>query len=232
MISSNEGLTVCGTHDSRPFALAAAHPSGLGCPAALPEPPGLPAGLARPPRVAQFIDLDSVARSCSSDRDVRELLEITLATARALDPRARIRCAASVRTATRHLDLLTASGNNQWSVSRGPAAPHQVLLEEMSDQVSARLAATRPGQKRSRRAGHADLVVLVGDGPVYAAPVRRLRLLGIPTWLLTPSRQVDPALYAYACAVSFLGPDHPDLTTSGQLLSRASSLPRRTGRRA
>ena len=50
--------------------------------------------------------------------------------------------------------------------------------------------------------------------------VRRLRLLGIPTWLLVPGHQVDAALYACACAVSFLGPGTPDLTSlSGGLVT-------------
>ena len=191
--------------------------------AALAAPPGLPAGLACPLRVAQFISLDSISFGCGSDRDVRQCFEGAQATARALDPRPRTRCAASAWTAARHLDLLTASGNNQWSVSRRPGAVRQVLFEELTSLAAARLAATRPGRKRPRRAGLANLVILVGTDSLYAAPVRRLRLLGIPTWLLVPGRQVDPALYAYACAVSFLGPDHPDLTTSGQLTARLSS---------
>lgn len=203
-----------------------------GGPAALATPPGLPAGLARPPRVAQLINLDSISLGCGSDRDVRQCLEVAQATAHALDPQPRIRCAASAWTASRHLDLLTASGNNQWSVSRRPGAVRQVLLEEMTDLAAARLAAARPGRKRPRRAGHADLVILVGQDSLYAAPVRTLRLLGIPTWLLVPGRQVDPALYAYACAVSFLGQDHPDLTTSGQLASRPSSPALGSRRRA
>jgi hypothetical protein len=202
-----------------------------GCPAALAPPPGLPAGLACPPRVAQLINLDSISLGCGSDQDVRQCLEVARATARALDMQARIRCAASAWTAARHLDLLTASGNNQWSVSRRPGAAGQVLLEEMTDLAAVRLAATRPGRKRPRRAGHADLLILVGQGSRYAAPVRRLRLLGIPTWLLVPGGRVDPALYACSCAVSFLGPGLPDLTASGQLTSRLSS-PLRSGRRA
>jgi hypothetical protein len=198
----------------------------------LQAPEGLPAGFATHRRVTQLVDLDSIALGCGSDRDVRQRLNVAQATACALDAQARIRCAASARTAARHLDLLTASGNNQWSVSRLPGGANQVLLEEMTGLAGARLAATRPGRKRPRRAAPADLLILVGRDAVYAAPVRQLRLLGIPTWLLVPGHQVDPALYAHACAVSFLGPDHPDLTTSGQLLSRLSSLPLRSGRTA
>jgi hypothetical protein len=207
------------------FSRAAARTSEPAGIAALPTPPELPAGLACRPRVLELISADSVSLGCGSDQDVRQCLDVAQATARALDPQARIRCAASAGTAIYHLDLLTASENNQWSVSRRPGAARQVLLEQMRDLADARLTATGPGRKRQRRAGHADLVVLVGQEPLYAAPVRRLRLLGIPTWLLVPGHQVDPRLYAYACAVSFLGPDHPDKTTSGQLPPASARRP-------
>jgi hypothetical protein len=71
---------------------------------------------------------------------------------------------------------------------------------------------------------------LLGDDPVYAPPVRRLRLLGIPTWLILPGRQVPASLYACACAVSFLGPGRPDLTIRGQLIPRPSRPSIRSGR--
>jgi len=200
--------------------------------AALPAPPELPAGLARRPRVLELISADSVSLGCGSDRDVRQCLDVARATARALDPHARIRCSASAVTAIYHLDLLTASENNQWSVSRRPGTARQVLVEEMRDLADARLIATGPGRKRQRGSGHADLVVLVGRDPLYADPVRRLRLLGIPTWLLVPGRQVDPWLSAHACAVSFLGPDDPDLTTSGQLAPASARCPAVQGDRA
>jgi hypothetical protein len=192
--------------------------------------PELPTGLARHPRVLQLISADSVARGCGSARHVRRCIEVTQATARALDPQARIRCAASAGTAARHLDLLTASGNNQWSVSRRAGDAGQVLLEEMDDLISARLAATGLGPKRQRRARPADLVILVGDDPACAPPVRRLRLLGIPTWLMVPGRQVPAPLYACACAVSFVGPGRPHLTTRGQLTPRLSPPSIRSGR--
>jgi hypothetical protein len=202
------------------FSRATAHLSDRPRPAPLPVPPELPAGLARHPRVLQLISADSVARGCGPARHVRRCIDITQATARALDPQARIRCAASAGTAAHHLDLLTASGNNQWSVSRRAGDAGQVLLEEMNDLITARLIATGPRPKRQRRARHADLVILVGDDPAYAPPVRRLRLLGIPTWLMVPGRQVPTSLYACACAVSFVGPGRPDLTIRGQLTPR------------
>ena len=212
------------------FSRAAAHPSDRPRPAPLPVPPELPAGLARYPRVLQLISADSVARGCGSARHVRRCIDVTQATARALDPQARIRCAACAGTAAHHLGLLTGSGNNQWSVSRRAGDAGRVLLEEMNDLIGARLAATGPRPKRQRRARPADLVILVGDDPAYAPPVRRLRLLGIPTWLMVPGRQIAASLYACACAVSFVGPGRPDLTTRGQLTPRLSPQSIRSGR--
>ena len=163
---------------------------------------------------------------------MQQCLDVAQATARALDPQSRIRCAASTATAAYHLDVLTASGNNQWSVSRGPGGADQVLLEEMSDLVDARLTATRPGRKRQRRAGHADLVILVGQDHVYAAPVRRLRLLGIPTWLLVPGHQVDRRAVRVCLrrVVPRPGPSRSDHQRPAA--PRLSSLPLRSGRRA
>ena len=100
----------------------------------------------------------------------------------------------------------------------------------MNDLITARLIATGPRPKRQRRTRAADLVILVGDDLVYAPPVRRLRLLGIPTWLMMPGRQVPASLYAYASAVSFVGPGRPDLTTRGQLTPSLSPPSVRSGR--
>jgi hypothetical protein len=181
-------------------------------PAALPLPAELPAGIIKNPRVMRLIDLDGVshglARGTSRDRapdqDVQLFLDIVQATACALDPRSQVRCAASTATATYHLDVLTASGNNQWSIRRGLDGADQVLLEEMNELISTRLPATRRGRKpRSRRA---DLVILVGQDHIYAPPVRQLRLLGIPTWLIAPGPPVAASLYSCSCAVSFPGP--------------------------
>src|SRR2546429_9401839 len=115
------------------FSRAAARASEPAHPAALPAPPELPAGLTRLPRVLAFISLDGVALGCGSDQDVRWRVEVAQATARALDPQARIRCAASTETAARHLDLLTDSGNNPWAGCRRPGGADQVILEEMGD---------------------------------------------------------------------------------------------------
>ena len=90
--------------------------------APLPLPPELPAGLTQRPRVIRLVDLDSVSHGLArgtalgraSDQDVQRFLDVVQATAGALDPQSRVRCAASTSTAAYHLDLLTASGNNQW----------------------------------------------------------------------------------------------------------------------
>jgi hypothetical protein len=173
------------------FSRGAAHPSDRPRPAPWPVPPELPAGLAHYPGVLQLISADSVARGCGSARHVQRCIDVTQATARALDPQARIRCAASARTAAHHLGLLTSSGNNQWSVSRRAGNAGQVLLEEMNDLISARLIATRPRPERQRRARPADLVILVatipstrrqsgGCGCWGSRPVRRCQAVRSP----------------------------------------------------
>ena len=49
-------------------------------------------------------------------------------------------------------------------------------------------------------------MILVGQDGIYAPPVRRLRLLGIPTWLLVPGRSAATSLYRASSAVSYIGP--------------------------
>jgi hypothetical protein len=196
--------------------------SGHRCPAvnpefvtALPWPAELPAGLRRNLRVTRLVDMDSVSHgladgtpiSRAPNRDVQTFVEIVGATARALDPQSRIRCGASSVTATTHVDLLTASGNNEWAVRRGLDGADQVLLEEMNHLISTRRIATRP--RTNRAAQHTNLVILAGQDHIYAPPVRQLRLMGIPTWLIVPGRIVAASLYSCACAVSFLGPNTP-----------------------
>ena len=234
------GTNFAGGREGRPgltTAVTDAYTAEPARPAALPPPLELPAGLARYPRVLQLIDADSVSRgladgtslSRASDQDVQLCLDVVRATAHALDPQSRVRYAASTATAAYHLGVLTAAGNNQWSVRRGLDGADQVLLEEMSALIGGRLIATRPGRKRS--APLADLVILVAQDHIYAPPVRRLRLLGIPTWLMVPGRLVAASLYTCSCAVSFLGPGLSGLnTTGGQLASRLSSLPLRPER--
>lgn len=188
---------------------AAARAGEMGC-LALPLPPELPAGLAQRPRVIRLVDLDSVSHGLArgaalgraSNQDVQRFLDVVQATAGALDPHSRVRCAASTTTAAYHRDLLTASGNNQWCIRRGLNGADQVLLDELNDLADARMDTTKPGRKRRPR--HADLVILGGQDHIYARLVRRLRLLGIPTWLVVPGRQVAASLYSSSCAVSYL----------------------------
>lgn len=189
---------------------------------ALPLPPELPMGLAENPRVTRLIDLDAVShglargapRGRASDQKVQLFLDIVEASAKALDPHSRVRCAASSATAAHHLDVLMASGNNQWTIRRGLNGADQVLLEEMSDLINARLIATRPGYKRP--AWHADLLILVGQDRIYTPSVGQLRLLGIPTWLIEPGSLAARLLRSRSCAVTYLGPE--DLATSQQIL--------------
>jgi hypothetical protein len=199
---------------------------------ALPLPRELPAGLAPNPRVIQLIDLDSIShgqagnrpQARAPDRDVQHCLNIVQASALALDPQSQLRCAASTATAVHHLSVLTASRNNQWLVRRGLDGADQALLDEMADLIDARMISTRPMRRRPAR--HADLVILVGQDHIYASPVRQLRLLGIPTWLMVPGRLVAAPLYTCSSAVSFLGPDAPDPTRARQLASGPRSLSR------
>jgi hypothetical protein len=178
---------------------------------ALPVPPELP-GLPPRPRVLQLTDGDCVSHGLAggaghgraSDQEVRSCLDQVRATAALFDPHARIRCAVSTETATRHLDILTGAGNNLFAIRRGLDGADWALLEELADLIDVRTAATRPGRKRPARL--ADLVILVGKDKIYAPSVRQLRLLGIPTWLIVPGRQPAASLYRAACAVSFIRP--------------------------
>ncbi|MGD0377272.1 MAG: hypothetical protein ABSB01_22135 [Streptosporangiaceae bacterium] len=200
--------------------------------AALPLPTELPAGLVSGPRVLVLVDADAVSHGLAegtglgraSDQKVRLCLDVVRATARALDPQARVRYAASSRTAACHFGVLATSGNNTWSVRRGLDGADQVLLEELGDLREARLLATQSGCKHPARL--AELVLLVGQDHVYAPAVRRLRLLQIPVWLLVPGRFVAASLYSSACAVSFIGPAARSEAPKGGRLPRRGSLPR------
>jgi hypothetical protein len=190
---------------------------------ALPLPPELPAGVLRNPRVMRLIDVDAVSHGLvqdtpvdrASNQDVQTFLDTVQATAREMDPQSLVRCAASTATAAFHLDVLMASGNNQWSIRRGLSGADQVLLDEMNELVRACMIATWPGQRHTVR--HPNLVILVGQDHIYAPAVRRLRLLGIPTWLIVPGRPVAASLYSYSCAVTFLGRGDPGPATGAQL---------------
>jgi hypothetical protein len=210
---------------SRP-ATSAGEPAGV---AALPMPPELPEGLPARLRVLELINADAIswgvagssASGRASDLQVRRCLDIAQATARAMDTEARVRCAASERTAAHHKDIVSTTANATWLLRRGRDEANQVLLEELDDLINARLLTTGPHRPPS--ASLADLVILVAADRVYAPAVRRLRLLQIPTWLLVPCRFVSDALCRCSCAVSFLDPH----TGNGRLIPRprVPSLP-------
>jgi hypothetical protein len=189
---------------------------------ALPVPPDLPR-LPPRPRVLQLTDGDCVshgladgaARGRASDQEMRSCLDRVHAAAALLDPHARVRCAVSTQTAAHHFDILAAARNNSFAIRRGLDGADRALIEELTDLIGARAIATQT--RRRRPAGLADLVILVGKDKIYASPVRQLRLLGIPTWLIVPGRLPSASLYRAACAVSFIGPcpgspnsGHPD----------------------
>jgi hypothetical protein len=178
---------------------------------ALPVPPDLP-GLPARPRVLQLTDGDCVshgladgsARGRASDQEMRACLDRVRTAAMLLDPHARVRCAVSTETAVHHLDILAAARNNSFAIRRGLDGADRALIEELADLIGTRTIAIHI--RRRRPAGHADLVILVGKDKIYAPPVRQLRLLGIPTWLIVPGCLPAASLYRAACAVSFIGP--------------------------
>ena len=88
---------------------------------------------------------------------------------------------------------------------RGLDGADRALIEELTDLIGARTIAT-PNQAGDAPAGLADLAILVGKDKIYAPPVRQLRLLGIPTWLIVPGRLPAVSVVRAACAVSVIGP--------------------------
>jgi len=178
----------------------------------LPWPTNLPE-LAAGLRVRLLIDMDTISRGMASnpasgrasDWQVQRCLDIVQATARALDPYAQARYAASSKTAAHHLTVLTSSGNGIWSIRRGLGGADQVILEELNSLTEDRVLATRP--HRPRPAHHANMIILVAADHAYAAAVRRLRLLGVPTWGIVPGRFVAASLHSSCCALSYLRAD-------------------------
>lgn len=192
-----------------PAAVPGGEPAG---PVALPLPLELPDGLG-PLRVLQLTDADAVSHGLvddtpierASNEAVRFCLDLVRVAARALDPQARIRYAASSETAEHHVDVLTTSENNRWTIREGLDGADHALLEELRALINARMMTTLPtGRKRPGRVF--NLVMLVAQDKIYAPPVRQLRLMGIPCWLVVPGRYVAASLYSAATAVSFIDP--------------------------
>ena len=174
----------------------------------LPFPADLPA-LPRPPQLLILGDMDALSHGLAdgsaggraSDAHVWAVIERVMFTASRLGTRrCPVRWAASSATARYHLDLMTRSANNVWSVRRGLDGADHVLLEEMEHITAATISAHQNKNARPL----ADLVVLIGQDHCYAPAVRRLRLLGVPTWVLQPGRFISADLYKAAAAVTRL----------------------------
>ncbi len=178
--------------------------------AVLPFPPDLPP-LPQPPRLLVLGDMDALshglaegsARSRAPDTYVWAVFEQVRLTASRLGCRGYpIRWAASSATARYHLDLMTRSANNVWSIRRGLNGADYALLEEL-DHIA--ITAIRACHNENT-APPADLVILIAQDHIYAPAVRRLRLLSVPTWVLQPGRFIAADLYKAATAVTRLAP--------------------------
>jgi hypothetical protein len=174
---------------------------------ALPLPVELPAG-SRISHLLVLGDMDAVshglAEGSAGDRASDAYVDAVLGQVRisvgAFGPITRIRLAASSATARHHLDLVTRSANNVWSIRRGLDGADHALLEELEDLAAARLA-LRNHKHAARDAG---LVVLIAQDHIYGPAVRQLRLLDVPTWVLQPGRYIAAELYRAATAVTVL----------------------------
>jgi hypothetical protein len=176
----------------------------------LPVPADLPA-LPMSPRLVVLGDMDALSHglaegsACSraADAHVWAAVERVLLTTSQLGSRTcPVRWAASSATARYHLDLMTRSANNVWSIRRGLDGADHVLLEELEYVRTATMKADRS----NNRGRPADLVILIGQDHIYAPAVRRLRLLRVPTWVLQPGRFIAADLYRAAAAVTRLTP--------------------------
>ncbi len=124
---------------------------------------------------------------------VNEVLAAALALTGGQRRRLTVRYAASTETAAHHLRVAAEAPSNTWLFCRGLDGADRALIAELL-QIAEGLEGPR---SKSRHA-----VVLVGQDHAYAPPVRRLRLLGVPTWVLQPGRFIAADLYRSACEVS------------------------------
>ena len=97
---------------------------------------------------------------------------------------------------------MTRSANNVWSIRRGLDGADHALLEELEHLTAATIGANH-GKHAERPA---NLVILIALDHIYAPAIRRLRLLGVPTWVLQPGRFIAADLYKAAAAVTRLAP--------------------------
>jgi hypothetical protein len=171
-------------------------------------PADLPA-LPRAPHLLVLGDMDALSHglaeglawSRAADTDVWAVLEQVMLTASRLGSRrCPVRWAASSATAKHHLDLMTRSANNVWSIRRGLNGADYALLEELEHITAATISAHHSKDTEPP----ADLVILIALDHIYAPAVRQLRLLGVPTWVLQPGRFIAADLYKAATAVTRL----------------------------
>ena len=179
------------------------------------RPASVPDGLSVPAQVLELIDADAVSHGLAEGSglarasDAAVLFGFAQARAAALalsgggDARhVRTVVAASTQTAEQHLGVVLSSSGNTWRFRRGLDGADHALVEEL-EALAAALERTSPARCQGR---HPAAVLLVGQDHAYAAAVRRLRLLGVPTWVLQPGRFISADLYRAACEVSPLLP--------------------------
>ena len=171
-------------------------------------PEDLPA-LRPPARLLVLGDMDALSHGLADglacrrapDAYVWAVLEQVMLTASRLGSRrCPVRWAASSATARCHLDVMTRSANNVWSIRRGLDGADYALLEELEYIEAATISASRDKDAEPP----ADLIILIALDHIYAPAVRRLRLLGVPTWVLQPGRFIAAELYKAAAAVTRL----------------------------
>ena len=171
----------------------------------------LPAELPAVPRASQLLvlgDMDAVSHGLAEgtvydrapDAYVSAVLRQVRVSAGAFGSITRVRLAASGATARHHLDLITRSANNVWSIRRGLHGADYALLEELEYLAAAR----RAPRNHKYVARDAGLVVLIAQDHIYGPAVCQLRLLGVPTWVLQPGRYIAAELYRAATAVTVL----------------------------
>jgi hypothetical protein len=173
-------------------------------------PADLPA-LRQPARLLVLGDMDALSHGLAEglvgrrapDAHVWAVLEQVMLTASRLSSRGcPVKWAASSATARYHLDLMTRSANNVWSIRRGLNGADYALLEELEYIEAVTISANRDKNAEPP----ADLIILIASDHIYAPAIRRLRLLGVPTWVLQPGRFIAAELYTAATAVTRLAP--------------------------
>jgi hypothetical protein len=100
-----------------------------------------------------------------------------------------------------HLAVMAEAPANTWVIRRCLDGADHALIEELDDLIAGRVDI---GRARKRVRGHADLVILVAQDHIFAAQVRQLRLLGVPTWLLVPGCFVAARFHSATTDVTLL----------------------------